>query len=458
MTVRVVNSSFRDPAGSVYIEKGEIYRLINPNYQDHYDELMGSGLYDALAEQQLICRHEEVPITNEKDRIHKIIRPETIPFISYPHEWCFNQLKDAALTTIRIQKIALSKNMTLKDASAYNIQFQNGRPVLIDTLSFEKHVLGRPWVAYEQFCRHFLAPLALMTERDVRLAQLFRIYMEGIPLDLASLLLGRKTFFRFHLLLHIHLHAKAQKRFGSRTVDKKRYQIGPHALIGLISSLERSVKKLDGQKRKTEWSDYYEDIHYAEAAIGGKIKLVSEFIGIAKPAEIWDLGANTGLFSRLATRNGIMSIAFDADHAAVERNYLDSKNQNDTRMLPLVMDFANPTSAFGWSNEERMSLMERGPTDLALALALVHHLRITGNVPLSWIARFFSKICKWLIIEFVPKLDPKVQLLLRNREDVYSDYSMEGFEASFATYFETLKRQKLQDSERILYLLCRVGP
>jgi hypothetical protein len=280
--------------------------------------------------------------------------------------------------------------------------------------------------------------------------------MTGIPLDLASSLLGAKSIFNRHFLLHIHLHAKARKGFGSKAVNREKYRISLDGLMGLINSLERSVGRLSGSKRTTPWSDYYEDIHYTEAAMKDKCRLVAELIEIVKPVKVWDLGANAGLFGRIATENGIHCVAFDADHDAVEKNYVESRKRNDIYMLPLVMDLTNPTSGFGWSNEERMGLIERGPADLALALALVHHLRITNNVPLSGIARFFSMICTWLIIEFVPKTDPKVQLLLRNREDVFSDYSVETFESSFSEYFKAVRCQRLSDSERSLYLFHRI--
>lgn len=196
--------SFRDPSGFIFFENGSLYRQVNIVYRENYDQLINSGLYETLVRLGLMVSHEEVDLHYARtNSAYRILKPALIPFISYPYEWCFSQLKDAALTTLEIQKKALDFGMSLKDASAYNIQFLDGKPVFIDTLSFEKYEEGQPWVAYRQFCQHFLAPLALMCFSDVRLNQLLRIYPDGIPLDLASCLLPLRTFLKFSLLSHI---------------------------------------------------------------------------------------------------------------------------------------------------------------------------------------------------------------------------------------------------------------
>jgi len=194
----IVASSFRDPSGFVFWQDGAIYRQINTIYKEDYDRLMTSGLHKALVEEGLIVSHEEVALQSAAPQVaYKVIRPDQVPFISYPYEWSFSQLKGAALATLRIQRKALDFGMSLKDCSAYNMQFMKGKPVFIDTLSFEKYQEGSPWVAYRQFCQHFLAPLALMSHRDSRLGQLLRIHLDGVPLDLASKLLPRRTHFSF---------------------------------------------------------------------------------------------------------------------------------------------------------------------------------------------------------------------------------------------------------------------
>jgi hypothetical protein len=297
-----IASSFRDPSGFVFFYDGSIYRQVNIIYKENYDHLIDSGLYERLVDSGLLISHEEVGKDYAKtDKAYRILKPEFIQFISYPYEWCFSQLKDAALTTLEIQKTALEFGMSLKDSSAYNIQFMKGKPVFIDTLSFEKYREGQIWVAYRQFCQHFLAPLALMRYRDIRLNQLFRVQIDGIPLDLANSLLPFRTRFRFSLFSHIHLHAKSQKHFADKTVNKSGHKMGLRAFWGLVDNLESAVKKLKWQPKGTEWADYYEDTNYSPDALHLKKQLISEFLDKIGPKMVWDFGANTGLLSRIAS-------------------------------------------------------------------------------------------------------------------------------------------------------------
>ena len=309
-TVRIASSaqfpaSFRDPSGFLFQQEGVIYRQVNLAYKDDYDHLMGSGLYQSLVDDSLLIPHQEVSVESPAPELaYRIIKPEPVPFISYPYEWCFSQLKDAALTTLKIQKTALDFGMSLKDCSAYNIQFRNGRPIFIDTLSFEKYREGQPWVAYRQFCQHFLAPLAVMSCKDVRLNQLLRVYIDGMPLDLASSLLPIGTRFKFSLLSHIHLHARSQSHFADRTVNIKSRRLSRIGLLGIIASLESAVKKLKWQPAGTEWADYYQDTNYSPQAFEHKKAIVAGFLDRVRPSTVWDLGANVGIFSRLAGERG----------------------------------------------------------------------------------------------------------------------------------------------------------
>ena len=248
----IIPGSFRDPSGFMFVHEGILYRQVASSYRDAYEHLMRSGLYKALVEAQQLIPHEDLgrDVAFASDA-HTVLKPESIPFISYPYEWCFSQLKDAALLTLQIQRTALDHEMSLKDCSAYNVQFRAGRPILIDTLSFERYREGQPWVAYRQFCQHFLAPLALMRYRDVRLGQLLRVHLDGLPLDMASSLLPFRTWLRFPLLAHLHLHAKAQQRFAGRQVRAGRLQVSRSALRGLVDSLEAGIRGLRWQPRGT---------------------------------------------------------------------------------------------------------------------------------------------------------------------------------------------------------------
>jgi ribosomal protein L11 methylase PrmA len=451
MSSEVVPSSFRDPSGFLFRRDGILLRQINPSYREEYELLRSSGLYDRLVEMDLLIPHTEIDEAGATETAYKVIQPEIVPFISYPYEWSFSQLQDAALATLRLQREALERGMVLKDASAYNIQFRRGRPLLIDTLSFARYHEGEPWVAYRQFCQHFLAPLALMAHRDVRLSQLLRVHLDGIPLDLAARTLPWRTRLQPGLLMHIHAHAASQKRHQSRGASQRRARVGRDALRGIVGSLEGAIAKLRWRPSGTAWADYYSETNYSDAALEEKRKLVGFFLDAAQPRGVWDLGANTGLFSREASRRGIPTIAIDADPAAVELHYLDVRKRGDGNILPLCIDLTNPSSSSGWEHEERDSLLARGPADCVLALALVHHLAIGNNVPLPKLATFFARTCRSLIIEFVPKEDSQVERMLATREDVFPDYRQDVFEASLAPHFTLVAAEKVPGTARTLF-------
>ncbi len=446
-------SSFRDPSGFLFLRNGTMYRMINAVYGENYDLFMASGLYEALAADEMLVSHEEAPVPPGHDKAYKVIKPDFLPFISYPYEWCFGELRDAALLTLRIQKKSLQFGMSLKDCSAYNIQFKNCRPVFIDTLSFEKYQPGAPWIGYRQFCQHFLAPLALMAHTDVRLNQLLRIYIDGIPLDLASRLLPFRTCLSFSLLSHIHLHARAQKHFGDKSVNVRKYKMSSASLLGLIDDLESLIRGLKWQPTGTEWEDYYENVNYSREAFESKKELVGSYLERIRPAEVWDLGANSGVFSRVAAAKGSRVVSFDVDPAAVEKDYRECTKESETNILPLLLDLTNPSSGIGWANRERESFSRRGPTDAVLALALIHHLAITNNVPFRKIAEFIAGLCRHLIIEFVPKNDSQVRKLLATREDIFPEYDRESFEAAFESRFTIRGSVPVEGSERTLYLM-----
>jgi hypothetical protein len=343
--------------------------------------------------------------------------------------------------------------MGLKDASAYNIQFLHGRPCLIDTLSFEMCRDGEPWVAYRQFCQHFLAPLLLMAYQDPRLVRLLALHVDGVPLDLAAQLLPLGARLRPSVFSHVQLHARTQQHFADRPEEVRGRRISRAGLEGLLDNLESLVSSLRLRSRASHWADYYSANSYADQAFGHKQLVVSQFLQRLQPATVWDLGANTGIFSRLAAHQGAVTIAFDLDHAAVETHYRECLDREETRVLPLVLDLTNPSPGLGWNNRERDSLADRGPCDTALALAVVHHLAIANNLPLDEIARFLRSLCRSLIIEFVPKEDPQSRRLLASRRDIFPDYNRECFEQAFSRQFSLEERVEIADSSRVLYLM-----
>ena len=453
-----LGSSFRDPSGFLFRRDGVLYRQVNQSYQKDFEQLISSGLYDRLTKKGLLIPHQNVQVAPEEPAsAFAVLRPEEIPFISYPYEWCFGQLKDAALTTLTIQKEALACGMSLKDASAYNIQFFHGKPLLADTLSFMAYQEGEPWIAYRQFCQHFLAPLALMALTDPRLNRLMTLFIDGIPLDLASRLLPGRTRWNLGLGTHIHLHANAQKRYAGQSIDRSKHRGGMSRLAfqGLIESLETTVRGLKWEPQGTIWADYYGSTNYSKRAFESKMALVEKALEKVHPASVWDLGANTGVFSRLASGKGIPTLAFDYDVGAVELAYREACYRGDSHLLPLVLDFTNPSPPIGWRNRERAALQERGQAGMVMALALVHHMAIGNNVPLDSLASAFAELGPWLLVEFVPKSDAQVQRMLATRTDIFVDYTREGFEAAFSRFYSIVEKSPVEDSERIIYLMAR---
>ena len=449
-------SSFRDPSGHIFTENGELRRSVGHSYAEHYALLMSSGLYDDLVTRGHLVPHEELPESVVGgESFHRVLRPERIPFISYPWEWSFSQLRDAALLTLRVAQIALEHGMVLKDASAFNVQFVGSRPVFIDTLSFETYRPGQPWVAYRQFCQHFLAPLELYARVDPSLSRLLKTDLDGVSLDLASRLLPKSTMLKPSLALHVHAHARAQSKYSDSQGSTGPAKVSKRSSLALLDSLRTAVKGCTWKPRGTEWGDYYDKTNYVDDAMTSKLETVGRFLARTSPDTVWDLGANTGRFSRLASEQGAYTISFDIDPVAIENSYQQARSTKDPKLLPLLMDLMNPTPSLGWNLQERDSLLGRGKPDTTLALALIHHLAIGQNVPLGRVASFFAELGPWLIIEFVPKSDTQVKRLLASRRDIFVDYDRPGFERAFSTYFDVEETSEVRDSERVLYLMRR---
>lgn len=458
--IEIEPSSFRDPSGFVFRSEGELYRQVNGCYQATYDELMRSGLYEELTEKQLLVRHIETKGLLVGSEAYCTIKPESIPFISYPYEWSFSQLKVAALAILRIQHIALKHGMSLKDASAFNIQFIGTKPILIDTLSFERCNEGSPWVAYRQFCQHFLAPLFLMAYLDPRLSILSREWIDGIPLETTVNIASVGLKLRPGFFIHIGLQAKAQDRYKDLTDFRSglhAFRLKRRAFLALLDSLRVNVDKISWDPYKTQWAKYYENTNYSKIGTTEKRQFLQEIISTSSPGRIVDLGANTGQYSTLGSANGSQVIACDSDHGAVEICFRQAKREENQLLLALVIDLCNPTPATGWMNTERYSFIERAAkgTDLVIALALIHHLIIGNNVPMRYVVDLISCIGREAIIEFVDKKDSQIRRLLATRKDIFPDYSESGFEAALSKTCEVIRKARISETHRILYYVRR---
>lgn len=448
--------SFRDPAGFVFHDDGRLYRQVNLSYAPAYDRLMGSGLYEKLTGRGLLVPHEEADVAIARDdRAYRVLRPRRIEFIGYPFEWCFSQLRDSALATLDIQEAALAHDLSLKDANADNMQLLDGRPALIDTLSFEPYEEGFPWVGYRQFCQHFLAPLALMSRTDVRLAGLLSTHLDGVPLDLAVRLLPFRSRFDPGLFMHLHLHARGQRRHRHTTTDRAalRGRMDRRKLLAILGSLRSTVRKLRWRAGDSDWAGYYRGDSYSNAAFQQKQQLVAAMLDAAGPGPVWDLGANTGQYSRIALARSKPVVALDFDPGAVEINYRQMIRDREAGLFPLVADLTNPSPPTGWANRERRSLLERGPAHTVIALALTHHLAISNNVPFARLAEFFAGLTRHLIVEFVPADDPMAARLLAMRNHAFPGYTVGAFEAALTKRFTISRREPIPGSGRILYFM-----
>jgi hypothetical protein len=451
-------ASFRDPKAFVFTHNNNFCRHLSKSYQSDYDMLMDSGLYDLLVKKNLLIKHEELDksLSPQSEDCYKVLGYKSLDFVSYPYEWCFGQLQEAAIKTLTIQETALKKDMSLKDASAYNMQWQGGKFKLIDTSSLQKHVEGEPWVAYHQFCTHFLAPLVLMSYTDLRLNKLLRSYIDGIPLDLAVKMLPFSAKLSFGNILHLFMHASMVKKYEdvAQSNSKMKNKVSKTNILAMCDSLKSLIKKLKPNNQKTEWGDYYSNTNYLDSATSHKREIVSALIAKASPLVTWDLGANNGEYSRLSVNKDIFVLSADIDPMAVEKNYRQCIKEGNESLLPLCVDITNPSPSIGWHNDERENIFQRANADLVMALALVHHLAISNNVPFNKIVDFFADITSnSLIIEFIPKEDSQVKRLLTTREDIFPNYTQKDFEDAFEEKFEIIDVRLVKESKRICYLM-----
>lgn len=420
---------------------------------------MDSGLYSQLVVAGLLIAHEDAgPEVPCPPGFQRVIRPRQIPYVSYAGEWCFSQLRDAALTALEIQRRAITAGMALSDAPSSNLQFLDGAPVWIDTSSLVRLTVERPWPAYAQFCRDFLGPLALGARCHPDLQRMTELWPGGLPLDLLARLLPLRTWLSPGLLLHLHLHSWLERRTVSRPPadgSSRRQRYGANAHAGLVQSLMKAVRRLRPRHAVGKWGGYYEDVATGVEYVAAKRKLVAEMLARAQPKSVWDLGANVGAFSWIAAEMGAQVVAWDSEPACVEAFYAQCRARSEPRILPLLLDLTNPSPARGWDGTERPAWCDRAAADLVMALALVHHLALGNNVPLDRLARFFARHSPWLLIEFVPKQDPRIRRMLARREDIFPDYTPAGFEAAFGAWFDTVSTALVPHSERVLYLLRR---
>jgi hypothetical protein len=447
----------------VFEKDGTLYRQVNNIFKEDFDHFISSGCYDHLVEKQWLVFHEEIVknFTGSPDW-YKTLKPQRVPFISYPYEWCFDMLKDAALLTLQLAEECTQFGIILKDATLFNIQWLDGKPVFIDTLSFERYDASQPWIAYRQFCESFLSPLLLMHYSHQPLQSILLVHPEGIPLSITRSLLPWRSKFSFYTYLHIHMHERLASRSTGKEVHPQNSRVpgkggfSEKKIHRLLDSLRSLILSLQWKGDATAWDQYYEEANQRDDYVLQKKKIIIEWVSeLPRPLTAVDLGANEGAFSFLLAAKNIKTIAADSDHSTINKLYQKIKKEKEKNILPLLINLANPTSATGLNNRERISFIERTNCDLGLALALVHHLAIGKNIPFEKLAELFENLADHFIIEFIPKTDKKVKFMLQQKKDIYNNYHEENFVRSFEKYFSIQKKHEIGDSGRILYMMKR---
>jgi SAM-dependent methyltransferase len=452
--------SFRDRTSRVFYSAEAVLRGLSHKAVEHWEYLSSRTFFQRLMAEGKVVQTEYIDDGGRigsalKGEWAAVLKHQTIPFISYPYEWSFGMLKDAALLQLELQLAALDEGMVLKDSSAFNFQWVGTCPVFIDIPSFEKLASGEPWVGYRQFCQMFLYPLFLQAYKGIPFQPWLRGSIDGIEPEHCNRLMSTRDLLRPGVLMHTCLQAKLQAKYGS-TQQNIRERIrtagfNKELIKSNVKRLDKIVRGLSWMPAKSEWADYATNSSYIDIDRDMKVAFVRDVIALRPWNLVWDLGCNTGTFSRIAAENARYVVAMDADHLAVERLYQALKAEANDSILPLIINVADPSPSLGWRGLERKSLPERGQPDLTLCLALIHHMVISANIPLKEFVDWLASLGTSVVIEFITKEDPMVMKLLRNKEDIYIDYEIDYFERCLSEVFDVTGREIMTSGTRILY-------
>ncbi|HWD87139.1 MAG TPA: hypothetical protein VG367_03365 [Mucilaginibacter sp.] len=440
-------SSYRDPAARVVKRADGWYRYIFKAYQKEFDHLTQSGLYTELVQKCLMISYQEVETDNSDSAIYKMIRPEQIAFQSYPFEWSYNQWRKALIALLDINSIALKYGMILKDATPYNFYLTQGKAVLLDTTSFILFTPNDPWVAYRQFCEEFLGPVALMRYNGVSWGKLTMAALRGLGLPFISRQLPGRSKLDPTCLLHIHLHARYTGKKG-----KAKKGFTAEKLLSLFAMLRSAANSWDKPySHKGHWEGYYDEGN--ASYIAAKESIVSRWLSEIRPDTTIDLGTNTGRFAFLAAKYARQVIGVDFDAYCVDLAEKIIEKESLANIIALSADLAQLSPALGMMSKEYPSLLERARSDMALGLALVHHLCINMNISLVQVAELFAAFGEqYAIVEFVPEDDNRVVQLIANRGGVFTGYSEELFVTAFSAHFDLVEEARVSPTKRKLYL------
>jgi SAM-dependent methyltransferase len=452
--------SYRDRNGRVFYAGGAVYRGLSSRALGDWESFAASRFFRQACQEGRIVATERIAADSEIDGVTAnewaaVLKHQRIPFVSYPYEWSFGMLKDAAVLQLELLAAALEEDFQLKDGSAYNIQWLGSRPVFIDIPSFERLLEGEPWAGYQQFCQTMLFPLFLQAYKNTSYHPWLRGCLEGIEPGQCKNLMSWRDLFRSGVLSHVFLHAKLQTNYAgtARNVkaDLRSAGFGKGLIQANVRGLLKTVRGLNWKQSSSVWADYATNNTYTDADQQLKEQFVRSVVSARRRGLAWDIGCNTGNYSRIAAENSDYVVAMDSDHLAVERLYQSLKAEKHEAILPLVCNLADASPNLGWRGLERKALAERGRPDLTLCLALIHHIVIGANIPLREFILWLASLGTDLVIEFVSKDDPMVKTLLRNKRDDYSDYSIEFFERCLGESFHVARREMIAGSTRTLY-------
>lgn len=466
-----VSGSFRDPSNRVFQVRSKdaqtrILRGVDAANLDYFNQLSNESFFEKLTEQGRIVKSARLDPQADaaaNDIVARgwagVLEHEVVPFVSYPYEWTFSMLKDAALLQLRILEAALENNWTLKDATPFNVQFVGARAVFIDTPSFEPWPKGEPWLGYRQFCSAFLTPLILQARLGLDIRPLMRAYIDGIPPTEAAKFFRGLSKWRRGVLSHIILPATVENRIAASERDDapaKRRKAVAHSkpmVIGLVQSMARLVRKLDIKQTHSDWSDYDSTHSYNDEEHAQKKAFVEK--AASRPIRMaWDIGCNTGTFSRIVAERANYVLAVDGDHNAVEKLYRQERQRKGGNILPLVLNLANISPGQGWAGSERAAFDKRGKPDLILVLALVHHIRMSANIPLDLFLDWLRSLDAEIVIEFVDRHDEMVVKLLTNKKEQYADYNRDTFLGQVESRFTIRDRAVLKGGKREIFHLA----
>jgi hypothetical protein len=455
--------SFRDPDSRIFTADDRVLRLLSEQGLADWRKLESSGLLEDLVQEGSLVGTREIELTEVPAAIHGgvagVLEHDPIPFVSYPYEWTFGMLRDAALLQLRLLRRALEAGMILKDSSPYNVQWQGAKPVFIDVGSFEQLREGEPWAGYRQFCMLFLYPLLLQAWKDVPFQPWLRGSLEGITPHECRSLISARDLLRRGALSHVVLHDRLERRYEEKEADLKgelrKAGFRKELIVANIRGLERLIGRLrwGAAGARSAWSEYGLETTYSRDDAERKARFVADAVASEGPRLVWDLGCNEGRHARIAAEGAEHVVAMDADSLVVDRLYGALREENETRILPLTVNVVDPPPALGWRGQERRPLLERGRPDLTLCLALIHHVSISGNVPVAEFLDWLHGASRSLVIEFVSPEDPMARrLLARKRPGDHPDYRADWFEQCLTERFEVVRSEQLAAGARTLYL------